>query len=112
MAKPAILLVDDEEQFRESLSAALEEEFHVLAASNVRDGLALINNTCFSLILLDLQMPAITGFDMLGILRRNNNTPVFILTGHSCQEWAEKSADLNVQCILKSLLIFKVLSAG
>lgn len=98
MAKPTILIVDDEDQFRESLSELLEEEFHVLAASNVRKGLSIIDKNPLSLILLDLRMPGLTGVDLLESLRsRNNDTPVFILTGNSCQDWAEKCADLNVQ---------------
>lgn len=98
MAKSTILIVDDEDQFRESLSEALEEEFHVLAASNVRKGLSIIDENTLSLILLDLRMPGLTGVDLLERLSsRNNNTPVFILTGNSCQDWAEKCADFNVQ---------------
>lgn len=97
MGKPTVLIVDDEDQFRESLSVALEEEFHVLAASNVRNGLSIIDENPLSLILLDLRMPGLTGIDLLEKLRsRNNKTPVFILTGNSCHEWAEKCADMNV----------------
>lgn len=104
MAKPTILIVDDEDQFRESLSEALNIEFHVLTASGVKEGLAVINNnpSSLSLILLDLQMPILTGVDLLESLRsRNNDTPVFILTGNSSQEWAEKCADFNVQGYIK-----------
>lgn len=104
MAKPTILIVDDEDQFRESLSEALNIEFHVLTASGVKEGLAVINNnpSSLSLILLDLQMPLLTGVDLLESLRnRNNDTPVFILTGNSSQEWAEKCADFNVQGYIK-----------
>jgi two-component system response regulator YesN len=102
MAKPTILIVDDEDNFRESLSEVLEEEFHVLTASSVRDGLSIVDKGPLSLILLDLQMPGLTGVDMLKSLRSlNNNTPVFILTGNSCQEWAERCADLTVQGYVK-----------
>jgi len=102
MAKPTILIVDDEDQFRESLSEALEEEFHVLMAPNVREGLRVIDKNSLDLILLDLQMPGLTGVDLLESLRsKNNNTPVFILTGNSCQNWAEKCADLNIQGYIK-----------
>lgn len=102
MTKSTILIVDDEDQFRESLSEVLEEEFHVLTASNVRKGLAIIDKNPLSLILLDLRMPGLSGVDLLESLRsRNNNTPVFVLTGNSCQEWAERCADLNVQGYIK-----------
>lgn len=104
MTKPTILIVDDEDQFRESLSEALNIEFHVLTASGVKEGLTVINNnpSSLSLILLDLQMPILTGVDLLESLRsRNNDTPVFILTGNSSQEWAEKCADFNVQGYIK-----------
>lgn len=102
MAKPIILIVDDEDQFRESLSEVLEEEFYVLTAPCAKEGLAKINKNPLSLILLDLRMPGVTGVELLEILRsQNNNTPVLILTGNSCQDWAEKCADLNVQGYVK-----------
>lgn len=98
MAKPSLLIVDDEPHLLKSLSAVLEEEFHVMTASNGQEGLSIIKAYRLSLILLDLQMPGMTGVEMLEKVRNTNNkTPILIITGNSCHEWAEKCADMNVQ---------------
>ncbi len=105
MAKPSLLIVDDEPHLLKSLSSILEEEFHVMTASNGRDGLSIIKANPLSLILLDLQMPEMTGVELLEKVRNTDNkTPILIITGNSCHEWAEKCADLNVQGYVKKPL--------
>ncbi len=98
MAKPSLLIVDDEPHLLQSMSSILEEEFHVMTASNGREALSIKKHNPLSLILLDLHMPEMTGVELLEKVRNTDNrTPVFIMTGNSCQDWAEKCADLNVQ---------------
>lgn len=47
-------------------------------------------------------MPEMTGVELLEKVRNTNDRiPVIILTGNSCQDWAEKCADLNVQGYVK-----------
>lgn len=102
MTNPTILIIDDEPEILKSLSFVLGEEFHALTALNCREGLSIIKSRPLSLILLDLQMPEMTGMELLEKVRNTDSkTPVIILTGNSCQDWAEKCADLNVQGYVK-----------
>lgn len=65
MNRPALLVVDDEAEIMRSLSFILSGDFHVLTASNGREGLSILDTTQPSLILLDLQMPEMDGVSFL-----------------------------------------------
>ncbi len=102
MGKPSLLIVDDEPGMLISLSTLLEDEFHVKTASNGREALSIIKNKSLSLILSDLHMPEMTGVELLEQVRESDSTtPILIMTGNSCQDWAERCADLNVQGYIK-----------
>jgi len=58
LATPKILLVDDDETTRETLSVILENSgFQVVVAANVNDALSLIGSQTFDVLLSDLHMP-------------------------------------------------------
>jgi CheY-like chemotaxis protein len=58
LATPKILLVDDDETIRETLSVLLEHSgFQVVVAANVNDALSLISSQTFDVLLSDLHMP-------------------------------------------------------
>lgn len=99
MTKPTILIVDDEPQLLRSLSLLFKRDFNVLTASNGREACEIFNSTpSLSLILLDLDMPIMTGIEALDIIRAtNSNVKVIIMTGRSSHEYAKKCANLNVQ---------------
>lgn len=102
MSKHSLLIVDDEPEILISLSTLLEDEFHVRTASNGREALSIIKNKSLSLILTDLQMSEMTGVELLEQVRESDSTtPILIMTGNSCQNWAERCADLNVQGYIK-----------
>ena len=78
-----ILVVDDEDRFREFLKIYLENEgFDVIEA---RDGFEALNifearDPKIDLIVLDVMMPMIDGFEVLKRIRRNSMVPVIMLT--------------------------------
>jgi DNA-binding response OmpR family regulator len=81
-SKPHILIIDDEEGIRQSLSAFLERAgFEVSSASDGQAGLALHSHHPADLIVLDVLMPIMDGREMLRFLRRQGDwTPVILLT--------------------------------
>lgn len=94
-----ILLADDEEINRYYLSTVLQREnWTVHEAADGREALALIRNHPFDLILLDVTMPGIDGFQVVREIRRmNRSIPVLAVTAHSdCDEELKKAGMTDV----------------
>jgi DNA-binding response OmpR family regulator len=76
-----ILLVDDEPLIIDSLSYSLEREgFQVSSAMDGKQALDAIEDAQPDLIVLDLLLPDISGFEVCRRLRENYSTPVIMLT--------------------------------
>lgn len=77
-----ILIVDDEEEFRDVVSALLElNGFDVLEANNVDEMYDHLQKNDVSLILLDITFPEHDGLSALKELRLKNDIPIVLLTG-------------------------------
>jgi len=83
-AAPTVLVVDDDASVREYLKETLAPEgYHILLASNGADGIRLAIEREPDLIILDLMMPGMTGFDVVDKLREHPiacDIPVVIFT--------------------------------
>jgi DNA-binding response OmpR family regulator len=78
-----ILIIDDEEDIREVLKAVLEMQgYKVLLASNGLDGVDKFRKSMdsLSLVLLDVMLPDINGFQIIQIIRKESSVPVIMLT--------------------------------
>jgi CheY-like chemotaxis protein len=80
-----IVLIEDDEGIRETMAALLEDEgFHVVQAANGEEGLARIReNPDRCLVLLDLWMPVMNGWQMLAALRADpamQRVPVVVIS--------------------------------
>ncbi len=106
MDKPAVLIIDDEPAYLESISLSLEGYFLVRTAKSGLDALKIMNDANrLSLILLDLDMPEMTGVELLETVRSKNiNIPILIVTGKGRHEWARRCAELGVQGYLDKLI--------
>ena len=77
----AILVVDDEKTYRDMISAYLTEEgFRVIVAIDGREALFVARREQPDLILLDLMMPEMGGYEFLRLYSREASTPVIVLT--------------------------------
>ncbi len=80
MAKK-LLIVDDKLELRQLLRSYLVEEgFEVYTASNGQEALFTARDHKPDLIILDLMMPEMSGFEFLRTFRRESDTPVIVLT--------------------------------
>jgi DNA-binding response OmpR family regulator len=71
-----VLVVDDDQDIRESLAQILTEEgFDVTSASNGAEALEQIARRAPDVMLLDLMMPVVTGWEVLEVLRRQDRNP-------------------------------------
>jgi two-component system, NtrC family, nitrogen regulation response regulator NtrX len=84
MAKPRILVIDDEAAIRDSLRMTLEYEgYDYAAAATGQEGLALAEREAPDLVVLDVKMPGMDGLEVLDRLRAINETlPVIVISGH------------------------------
>ena len=81
MANEKILIVEDEKPLVKLLKYKLEKEgYRVAAAYDGESGLAAVPKEKPDLILLDVMLPKIDGFDFCKTLRRQYQTPVLMLT--------------------------------
>ncbi|MEE8556007.1 MAG: response regulator, partial [bacterium] len=78
-----LLIVDDEQEFREALATVFADEYEVHLATNGKEALALLDTVAADLILLDIVMPGMDGFQTCLRLRQMEHTrqiPVIFLT--------------------------------
>ena len=99
-----VLIVDDEFINRELLGEMLKEEYSILYAVNGREALEIINESVstLSIILLDLMMPEMTGYELLEILKADEalkHIPVIVLTAE--QDAEVKSLKLGASDFIK-----------
>ncbi|MEX0667851.1 MAG: response regulator transcription factor [Acidimicrobiia bacterium] len=79
-----ILLVDDEPRVREVVAAyLLRDGYRVQTAADGDSALRYLSEFKPDLVVLDLMLPAISGFDLLREIRRNGDLPVILLTARA-----------------------------
>ncbi|CAI8035593.1 Transcriptional regulatory protein WalR, partial [Geodia barretti] len=77
----SVLVVEDEENLLEALRYNLEREgYQVHTATDGGEGLELARKINPSLILLDIMLPTLDGFEICRILRRESEVPILLLT--------------------------------
>ncbi len=93
-----ILVVDDEPDNIELISAALEDQHHVIFATHGEEAIVLAHSQRPDLILLDVMMPAPGGYEVCARLKADPATkaiPVIFVTGLDSQEDEAKGLDLG-----------------
>jgi PAS domain S-box-containing protein len=88
--KVSILLVDDRPENLISLRAVLDNpDYRLVSASSGNDALRALLNEDFALILMDVQMPGLDGFETAGLIKmrnRSKNIPIIFVTALSKDE--------------------------
>ena len=84
---PHILIVEDDNSLRDLFSEALESEGYATStASNGAEGIEVFDEINPDLVLLDLLMPKMDGWEALERVRRISECPVIIVTGQGTTE--------------------------
>src|SRR4051794_40857576 len=89
----SVLIIDDEAAIRESLQTLLEMEgFDIETAVSGEDGLSILADRTFDLVLLDLALPGRNGLDLLRDLRiQNPQLSIIMITAYGTVENAVKA---------------------
>ncbi len=92
-----ILLVEDNEMNQDMLSRRLRRRGHeVLVADNGRDGVNLARSAKPDIILMDMSLPVLDGWEATKLLKTSQETqriPVIALTAHALEEDREKALE-------------------
>lgn len=76
-----VLIVEDEERIARFVELELRHEgYSVEKATNGRDGLEMAESGRFQIVLLDVMLPELNGFEVLRRLRKTSQVPVILLT--------------------------------
>ncbi len=97
--KNSILVVDDEDALRTVLSSELESEGYVVATAGDGDeAISVLQGKLFDLVLLDIKMPRVDGFEVLRFIKeRYPATKVIMLTGFADLKNAIESKKLGAE---------------
>jgi two-component system phosphate regulon sensor histidine kinase PhoR len=88
--RPRVLVVDDEKRIREGCETMLTEEgFFVVTAESGDLGLKMLTREHYDIILLDLMMPGLSGFEVLDQIGASHpDTIIIVITGYATLEHA------------------------
>lgn len=82
-----ILLVEDEDNLRRIIASYLSKEnFEVVEANNGRDALDRFQEDEYSLVILDVMLPYLNGFEVCSRIRAQSKVPVLILTARDTEQ--------------------------
>ena len=104
MTKTNILIVDDEEDIRESLKDILEDEGHnIFLAENAKVARLIKEKENIGLILLDIWMPDCDGITLLKEWATTNkiNCPVLMMSGHGTIDTAIEATKIGAYDFLE-----------
>jgi DNA-binding NtrC family response regulator len=91
--KISILIVDDEESVRESLTLWFTEDgYRVDCAENAKQALSILESDVFDIILTDLKMPGMDGLDLLQRIKTlNKDSIIIVMTAFATVDTAVKA---------------------
>ena len=84
--KPVMLIVDDVEINRVVLTQFFQEEYQILEAENGQEAMSIIEGQLVSIVLVDLVMPIMDGFQLLAMMKQNDQyagIPVVVMTANN-----------------------------
>jgi two-component system OmpR family response regulator len=113
MESPRVLLIEDEEPLAVSIREGLvAEEFSVDVAFSGTDGLKAAETSDFDLIVVDLLLPGVNGYEICRQLRRGNvTTPIIVLTAKQGEYDESEALEMGADDFLRKPFSFTVLVA-
>jgi len=104
--EPVVLIVDDEEGIRESLSGILEDEgYRVVSSGAGEDALRMIQEQAPDLVILDVWLPKMDGIQTLQEIKSlKQDIPVIMISGHGNIEVAVKATRMGAYDFLEKPL--------
>lgn len=101
---PPILLIDDEEEILDFLERILSEKYRIFRSENGKDALDILNNEAVQLIICDVMMPHMDGFEFCKIVKSNfdySHIPVILLTAKNTIQSKIKGLELGADAYIE-----------
>ncbi|MFC0334918.1 response regulator transcription factor [Paenibacillus sepulcri] len=110
MVSERILVMEDDEAIRQLLEQFLSSQgYSVTSAADGIEGLQLWNKDSYDLIISDVMMPSLSGYDVVRILRQQSNVPVILLTALSEEEQQIEGFDSGTDDYMTKPFSYKLL---
>lgn len=105
-----ILVVEDDQEIQELIKQFLmTQQYKVIVASDGLEGMKQFNKQFFDLILLDVMMPNLNGFEVAKMIRSQSNIPIIMLTALEEEQDQMKGFDLGIDDYITKPFSFHVL---
>ena len=101
---PLILIVDDEEEILDFLERILNDKYDILKAENAKDALEILNNEPVQLIIADVMMPHMDGFEFCKIIKSDfqySHIPVIMLTAKNTLQSKIEGLELGADAYIE-----------
>ncbi len=102
--KPLILLVDDEEDILDFLERILKDQYTILKAENGKEALDILKDEAVQLIVCDIMMPLMDGFELCKRLKEDFNyshIPFILLTAKNTIQSKVKGLELSADAYIE-----------
>lgn len=97
--KKSILIIEDDKFFRDMVARKLEKEgFSVFIAQDGKEAMSILSEKSPSLVILDLILPEMDGFDLIPIIKsseKTKDTPILILSNLGQADEIKKALSLG-----------------
>lgn len=102
--KPAVLIVEDNEEMLEFIAEDLGEKYHVLKAVNGEEALAVLKAEAIQLVISDVMMPVMDGFELCKAIKTNfeiSHIPVILLTAKNTLQSKIEGLELGADAYIE-----------
>ncbi|MBF0314983.1 MAG: response regulator [Oligoflexia bacterium] len=94
--KYTLMLVDDEDIILSALCGAFEDDYHIITAVSGEEALSKIVKEHFDIIICDMRMPGIQGYDVLkAVVEKDESIRRILLTGFSDEKAAQAAIEVG-----------------
>ena len=96
MSKCSVLIIEDEKNIQTFMGKILKrEEYRILYADTGAQGLEIIRSQCPDIILLDLGLPDMNGFEIIREVRTWTSTPIIVISARTAEQEKVSALDLG-----------------
>lgn len=109
MDKQTILVIDDEKSIHVMLKAMLGKDFNLMFAESAQEGIDLAAEHSINLVLLDIQMPQLSGIELLESIMTDTamrSVPVIVMTGKATEDIEAQAREIGASDFLSKDFLF------